>query len=118
MNSVSPYDYVLTTEGGLILDFIKNDSLSFESTSLSSLRIYGVAYSGKKVITKASNLFVSSYSDGCYSISDNFIRVSFELPRGGGILLPNGSAKELFCPSESGNKILEMSMFPPILMIL
>ena len=106
LNSVSPYDYVLTTEGGLILDFIKNDSLSFESTSLSSLRIYGVAYSGKKVITKASNLFVSSYSDGCYSISDNFIRVSFELPRGGGILLPNGSAKELFCPSESGNKII------------
>lgn len=32
--------------------------------------------------------------------------MSFELPRGGGILLPNGSAKELFCPSESGNKII------------
>lgn len=106
--SNSPYQYVLTTDGGNIVEFVVNDSLLFENTSLNSMRIYGVAYSGTRIISKQSNLFVSSFSDGCYSISGNFIRVIREQPRGGGIRLPDGSNKELFCPSDTQSKLVQV----------
>jgi len=107
-SSNSPYQYVLTTDGGTILDFVVNDSLSFAAIPLTSMRIYGVAFSGTRIINKLSNLFVSSYSDGCYSISDNFVHVIQELPRGGGLRLPDGGNKELFCPSDTQSKILQV----------
>lgn len=106
--SNSPYQYVLTSDGGNIIDFAVNDSLNFESTQLTSMRIYGVAYSGTRLISKNNNLFVSSFSDGCYSISGNFIRIIREQPRGGGVRLPDGSNKELFCPSDTQSKILQV----------
>lgn len=107
-NSNSPYQYVLTSETGTILDFVKNDSLSFRGLNNPSMRIYGVAFSGKRIITKGSNLFVSSFSDGCYSISDNFIRVVKDQPNAGGVRLANGFNKELFCPSDPTQKILSI----------
>lgn len=106
-NSISPYQYVLTSESGSIIDFVQNDSLAFSNLNAQAYRIYGVAFSGRRVISKLSNLFVSSFSDGCYSISDNFIRVVHERPRGGGIRLPDGSNKELFCPSETGSRLVQ-----------
>jgi hypothetical protein len=51
---------------------------------------------------------VSSFSDGCYSISDNFIRVVKDQPNGGGVRLANGFNKELFCPSDPTQKILSI----------
>lgn len=107
-NSNSPYQYVLTSETGVILDFATNDSLSFKGLSSTSMRIYGVAFSGRRIITKGSNLFVSSFSDGCYSVSDNFIRVVKDLPVAGGVRLANGFNKELFCPSDPTPKLLNV----------
>lgn len=106
--SNSPYQYVLTSDGGTIIDFIVNDSVNFDSTPLNSLRIYGVAYSGTRTISKQSNLFVSSFSDGCYSISENFIRIIRDQPRGGGLRLPDGGNKELFCPSDTQSKLVQI----------
>lgn len=106
--SNSPYQYVLTTETGTVLDFIVNDTLVIASGTLTSMRIYGVAYTGNIVITKASNLFVSAFSDGCFNVSSNFVRVIRDLPRGGGVRLPDGSNKELFCPSDTQSRILEV----------
>lgn len=107
-NSNSPYTYVLTSESGTIISFADNDSLSFSNISSSSMRVYGVAYSGKRVITKNSNLFVSAFSDGCYSVSDNFIRIIKSEPIAGGVRLPNGANKELFCPSDPTRKLLSI----------
>jgi len=107
-NSNSLYQYVLTTENGVILDFVISDSLSFKGLSSISMRIYGVAFSGKRIITKGSNLFVSSFSDGCYNLSDNFIRVVKDLPEAGGVRLANGFNKELFCPSDPTPKLLNI----------
>lgn len=106
-SSMSPYQYVLTSESGSIIDFVQNDSLSFSNLNAQTYRIYGVAYSGRRVVSKLSNIFVSSFSDGCYSISENFIRVVHERARGGGVRLPDGSTKELFCPSETGNRLVQ-----------
>jgi hypothetical protein len=107
-NSLSLYQYVLTTDSGTILSFITNDSISFATLSFSSMRIYGVAYSGQKLANVGNNLFVSSFSDGCYSISDNFIQVVHVSPRGGGVRLPDGSNKELFCPGDPAKRILQL----------
>lgn len=106
--SNSPYQYVLTSETGTVLDFIINDTLKIASSTLTSMRIYGVAYTGNIVIAKASNLFVSAFSDGCFNVSSNFIRVLRDAPRGGGVRLLDGSNKELFCPSDTQSRILEV----------
>ncbi len=106
--SNSLYQYVLTSESGVVINFVKNDSLSFYKLPLSAMRIYGVAYSGKITIGIQSNIFVSSFSDGCYSISENFIQVLKLSPNGGGIRLPDGSFKELFCPSDPAKKTLTL----------
>ena len=107
-NSPSSYQYVLTTDSGTILSFLTNDTISFVNQSFGSMRIYGVAYSGQKLAIQGNNLFISSFSDGCYSVTDNFVQVVNVIPRGGGVRLPDGSNKELFCPGDPAKRILQL----------
>ncbi|MEP7321354.1 MAG: T9SS type A sorting domain-containing protein [Saprospiraceae bacterium] len=107
-SSESPYQYVLTTDAGSLVDFISSDTISFKGYVFQSFRIYGIAYAGKRIISKGTNIFVSPFSDGCFSVSENFIRVINEQPRGGGVRLPDGSNSELFCPSDPGKRIIQM----------
>lgn len=105
--SKSMYEYIVTSPSGIILGFPKKDSLNFNNTIPGQeLRIYGISYTGSRIINMNSNIFVSSYSDGCYSISSNFIRVVIDRPRGGGVRLANGLNKELICPGDSSSKTL------------
>ena len=79
------YAYVMTDINNTVLTVMDTDSLDFEATGFSSLRIWGISYTGTLDIGFGDNIETSVLSDGCYDLSQNSITVFQDMPEGGQI---------------------------------
>ena len=75
-------------------------SLDTEIVSADSRQFYQELSIGTAKPTAQEMQGVKHHFIDSHSISDYFIRIVNEQPRGGGVRLPDGGNKELFCPSE------------------
>ena len=103
-NSPQPlrYDYVLTNEANQILDIASGDSYVFSFIPRGEIRIWGVAYSGNRLLNIGDHLVVSSYSDACFEVSSNYIHVIKDVPFAGQIALTDGTLGKFFCLNNAG----------------
>ncbi|MEZ4897126.1 MAG: T9SS type A sorting domain-containing protein [Saprospiraceae bacterium] len=103
-NSPKPlrYDYVLTNEINQIIDIANDNSYVFTDIPRGEIRIWGVAYSGNRLLDVGDNIIVSSYSDACFDVSDNYIRVIKDVPFAGQIALTDGTRGKFFCLNDAG----------------
>ncbi len=79
------YTYVLTDVNNKVISVMENDSLDFEATGFSTLRVWGVSYTGTLDIGFGDDLENSVLSDGCYDLSTNVITIFQDMPSGGEI---------------------------------
>lgn len=108
-NSPQPlrYDYVLTNEANQILDIASGDSYVFSDIPRGEIRIWGVAYSGNRLLEAGDHLLVSSYSDACFEVSTNYIHVIKDVPFAGQIALTDGSLGKFFCLNSEGPAVVQ-----------
>ncbi len=104
-NSSSPqkYNYLLTNEINEILRVIDSDEYSFLEIPGGSLRIWGVSFTGNRLLDKGDNISFSSYSDACFEFSENYITVEKNVPYAGHIELLDGSKEVFFCLNSQGS---------------
>lgn len=107
-NSLKPqkYDYVVTNGLDQIIDIIDDDSYTFTELPRGTTRVWGVAYTGTRLLGNGDNLAFSSYSDACFDLSNNFLQVVTDKVFAGQISLVNGDKSRFFClGSEEPTKV-------------
>lgn len=110
-NSGAPmrFNYVLTNQVNEIVRIIEGDQIAFDEAPRGNLRIWGMAYTGTRLLEEGDNILFSSYSNACYNISDNFIQVVKDIPFAGRPVLANGNSGQFFCLSSNQPTILKFT---------
>lgn len=110
-SSVAPqrYNYVLTNQINEIVRIIESDTISFEEAPRGNLRLWGVAYTGMRLLEEGDNVQFSSYSNACFDLSDNFIQIVKDVPFAGQPALANGSPGEFLCLTSNLSAIIKFT---------
>lgn len=101
------FEYVLTNQFNQIERIIESDQIAFDEAPRGNLRIWGMAYTGTRLLKTGDNILFSSYSNACFNISDNFIQVVKDVPFSGRPGLANGNAGQFFCLSSNQSAVLK-----------
>ena len=104
------YIYLITTSDNLIIAPLSMDSQDFENTgNFAELRIWGVSYTGTLSSQLSGNISEVVFSDGCYQLSENFLRVVRDLPEAGRISTISGETDLTFCPGPDPDSLMLMT---------
>ncbi len=71
----SSYRYIITDANNIILDLPTGGAYDFESASLGTCRVWGLAFFGPFNFSIGDELIESQTNIGCYDLSNNFIEV-------------------------------------------
>ena len=98
-NSLKPqiYNYVITNTANQIIEVIEQDTYTFSELPRGANRIWGVAFTGNRLLVAGDNLSFSSYSDACFDLSNNFLEIVSDDVFAGTVTLQNGSKSHFFC---------------------
>ncbi len=77
------YRFVLTNPNGVILKVLENDTENFETLGLDESIIYGVSFTGSFDPNLGGLIENADFSDACFTLSENTIRVIRDQPDGG-----------------------------------
>lgn len=91
------YRFVLTDASDEIILELTGNSLDFDISAMGESRVYGVSYSGQWTAVPGDNIRQAVLSDGCYDLSDNFIRINGYELSGGQVTLESGLKEEYIC---------------------
>lgn len=84
-NSDAPsaeYVYVVTDNQNVILEILSTDNRDFEDDGIGVSKVWGISYTGDLTAQVGDNITEVALSDGCYSLSENFIEVIRDFPNG------------------------------------
>ncbi|MEQ8702668.1 MAG: T9SS type A sorting domain-containing protein [Phaeodactylibacter sp.] len=92
------YIYALTNEAGIILGFVPGgNQFDFETSGTGVAQIWGISYTGNLLAGPGLGITDIQLSDGCASLSDNFITVLRDEPEGGSLTTGTGETDILVC---------------------
>lgn len=78
------YQYILTLDNDLIVNFLTDPSYDFEGSSFETLRLWGVSYTGTSTLNFGNILPDAVASDGCYDYAAPLTFI-MDMPDGGDI---------------------------------
>ncbi len=120
--SITPnaaYQYVLTNEDNRILRILETNQQNFENISLLRTRIWGISYTGDLLAQVGQTLTEAPISEGCYTLSDNFITSVQTQPVGGAISTSEGETELTLCIGQQAPLLLfEVSTSSPAAQVL
>ena len=95
--SGSNYAYAITDADKMILAIETNGFFDFDNAPPGNCLVWGFSYTGNLTAQAGSSVFSTQFSDGCYSISQNYVSVIRETPNGGTVATPTGETSIYAC---------------------
>ncbi len=78
------YRYILTDSNNIILSRnLESDVVDFNGAMPGIYHIWGISYTGNFLALASDNASTAILSDSCYQLSENFIAIFVDTPRGG-----------------------------------
>lgn len=94
------FTYVVTDENNIILGVPGTDAVDFESAGLGICRLWGLVYQGDLLAMAGDDAANTQLSDGCFSLSDNFVTVNRQDVVGGTVSTNTGTTEVTTCPGD------------------
>lgn len=94
----SSFTYVVTDTNNVILFLSGSDEIDLDTLATGVYRAWGLAYTGMLIAAPGDTASVVSLSDGCFSLSDNFVTVDKQGADGGSIATDTGETEAFACP--------------------
>ncbi|MCB0598230.1 MAG: hypothetical protein H6557_32485 [Lewinellaceae bacterium] len=94
------FAYVVTDTDNVILSFPPMDMADFDGAGVGTCRVWGLAYTGTLTAMAGDTASVVSLSDGCFSLSGNYITVNRRQPDGGMVSTAGGGSEAFVCPGD------------------
>ncbi|MCB9275579.1 MAG: T9SS type A sorting domain-containing protein [Lewinellaceae bacterium] len=104
--AVGSFTYLITDEQGIILNIPAGDSFDFDGAPVGISYIWGLAYSGSLTAAVGDTASASVLSDGCFSLSDNYIAVITQTPEAGQVETEDGETTVYTCPGDGNPDIV------------
>ena len=79
------YRYIVTDESNVILSLPDGNNADFNDAPTGTCRVWGLAFTGSFTASIGDRADVVNLSDDCFDLSNNFIEVVRDRPRGGAI---------------------------------
>lgn len=108
------YRYVITTESNVILAFINGNEQDFENTGFTRLRVWGVSFTGQFQAGLGNIITQATLSDGCYTLSENYISIVRGQPSGGEVSGNDTDEIKLCIGADSGILHMESTSNSPV----
>lgn len=96
----SNFTYVVTDENNIILAVPDGNTVNFDGAGLGVCRLWGLSYEGDLLAAADQDASMDQLASECFSLSDNFVTVTRELPEGGTVSLDNGATSATICPGD------------------
>ena len=99
MTTTSPtpadnYRYVVANQNGIVfIPDLMGNSIDFDGAGVGEYRIYGIAFTGNYQVGLGTDLNAADLSDGCFSLSSNFVRVLNAVADGGAVSTTEGATE-------------------------
>lgn len=103
------YAYVITDTSNVIIGFPTGDEADFDTAGIGVSRVWGLAYSGNLTAMTGDTASAALLSDGCFSLSDNYITVIRQQPDGGTVSTAGGGLEAFTCPGDGLADIVRFS---------
>ncbi len=94
------FAYVITDDANVILELPGMDMADFEDAGTGTSRVWGLAYTGDITAMVGDTASAVDLTDGCFSLSENFITVYREQPDGGTVSTEDGATEVFTCPGD------------------
>ena len=91
-NSTADYAYVITDEGGMIVEISIGNNIDFVDFTCTTCLVNGVSYTGSITAEIGDELSTVDFSDGTYNISQDQVQVNRVLLDGGDISTVDGES--------------------------
>lgn len=76
------YTYVVTNNQNVITDILSDDNRDFEGDGIGISKVWGISYTGTLLAEVGDVIDEIALSDGCYSLSENFVEIVRDTPNG------------------------------------
>ncbi|MCB9299347.1 MAG: T9SS type A sorting domain-containing protein [Lewinellaceae bacterium] len=103
---VGSFTYVITDQQNIILDIPSGDSFDFDGAPAGTCLIWGLAYTGNLTAMSGDDAATATLSDGCFSLSENFLTVVRETPNGGSVNTEDGQTIVYTCPGDGNPDLI------------
>lgn len=105
------YAYILTDTNDILVSetLFDEQSLNFEGTPGTEVRVHGLSYFSAPVLTIGQAAAGLAADNDCNDLSDNFISVAKIFVDGGDIRSLSGEAGSVICSNDTGSGILRFS---------
>jgi len=100
------FTYLITDEAGVILNVLEGSSANFDGGPEGVCLLWGISYVGELLAEPGDDANTAILANGCFSLSDNFVRVVRTQPDGGMVRLPNGDMEIVVCPNDGVADVL------------
>jgi hypothetical protein len=113
MTTTSPtpadnYRYVVANQNGIVfIPDLMGNSIDFDGAGVGEYRIYGIAFTGNYQVGLGTNLNTADLSDGCFSLSTNFVRVLNAVADGGAVSTTEGATEVELDMQDGESDVLE-----------
>jgi len=106
------YLFIAVDRNNRILVILDGNAVSFNGAAIGEYRVYGLSYTGNVLARIGDNLNTVVFTDECYDLSNNFVRITREATDGGNIsttgdtslaICPGNSQADVFTLSTTGN---------------
>lgn len=103
------YAYVITDPQGNILGLPPANSQNFEGAGVGECWAWGLAYTGSITVMAGDNALSTALSDGCFSLSENFIKIVRDHPDGGTVSTADGETTIELCVGDGNDDFIDFS---------
>jgi hypothetical protein len=90
--------YLVTDTTNKIIAITPADTFSFRSFPSGNFRVWSLAYGGQLLAKVGQNAALDKLSDDCWVLSQNFITIQRQIPKGGQISAENIGTQVITCP--------------------
>lgn len=94
------FTFVVTDAENNILAVPEGATVDFDGAGLGVCRLWGLSYAGELLAMEGDNAAEAQLASECFSLSDNFVTVTRELPSGGTVRLESGATITTVCPGD------------------
>lgn len=105
-NSNADYVFLATDRNNRIIVVLNGNSISFNGAALGEYHIWGVSYTGTLQARIGALIDTVTFSNECFDLSDNFVKINRDATEGGNIATTVGRTAFTFCPGNGQADVL------------
>ena len=101
--------YLVTNDQDTLLATFGDGSFDFDGAGEGTCRVYALSFAGDLLVSPGDEVTTTDLASGCFALSDNYVTVIRETPRGGSVSLADGSNEVSFCSGDGVDDVLNFT---------